>query len=122
MNNSSRKPPDIFETFFCHLLAGKLHHTPSQKKEQIIRSFSEDVMYSVSNENFLTSKHCAVGLGLHSLIGLKQSTVYLSRLGHSIGYDKVEEIETAQVELTLKMKEESLNLPLAPKYEQGKVS
>ena len=79
-------------------------------------------MYSVSDGNFLTSKHCAVGLVLHSLTGLKQSIVYFSRLGNSIGYHKVEEIETAQVELTLKLKEESLNLPLAPKYELGNVS
>ena len=122
LNDSSRKPPDIVETFFCHLLVGESDHTPNQKKERIIRSFSEDVMYSVSNGNFLTSKHCAVGLGLHSLTGLKQPIVYLSRLGHSTGYDKVEETETAQAELTLKLKEESRNLPLVPKYKQGKVS
>ena len=47
--------------------------------------------------------------------------VYLSKLGHSIGYEKVVEIETTQAELTLKLKE-SLNFPLVSKYGQGKVS
>ena len=50
---------------------------PKVKKEQIIRSFSEDVMYFVSNGNFLTRKHCATGLGLHNLTGMKQPIVYL---------------------------------------------
>lgn len=79
-------------------------------------------MYSASKGNFLTSKYCAVGLGLHSLTGLKQPIVCLSRLGHSNGYDNVEEIETKQAELTRKLKEESLTLPLVPKYEQAKIS
>ena len=116
-NDSSRKPPDIVEKFFLHLLVGKLHHTPNQKREQIMRSFSEELMHSVSNGNFLTGKHYDAELGLHGLTGLKQSIVYLSILGHSFGCDKVEEIETAQTELTLKSKGESLNLPLAHKYE-----
>ena len=53
-------------------------------------------MYSVSKGNILRSKNCAVRLGLHSLTGLKQPIVYLSRLERSFGYDKVEDIETAQ--------------------------
>ena len=79
-------------------------------------------MYSVCNGNFLLSKHCAVELGLHILTGLKQPIAYLSSLGHSIGYDKVEEIKTTLAELTLKLKEAFLNLPLVPKYEEKKVS
>ena len=47
--------------------------------------------------------------------------VYLSKLGHSIGYEKVVAIETIQAELTLKLKK-SLNFPLVSKYGQGKVS
>ena len=53
-------------------------------------------MYSVANGNILRSKNCAVRLGLHSLTGLKQPIVYLSRLERSFRYDKVEDIETAQ--------------------------
>ena len=44
LNDSSRKPPDIGETFFRHLLVGESHDAPSHKKERIIRSFSEDVL------------------------------------------------------------------------------
>ena len=58
-------------------------------------------MYCISNGNFLTSKHCAIRLGLHNLTELKQPIVYLSRLGHLIGFDKVKEIETTQALLIL---------------------
>ena len=40
LNDLSRKPPDIGEKKFCHLLAGESHHAASQKKEPIISSFS----------------------------------------------------------------------------------
>ena len=69
-------------------------------------------MYSVSNENFLTSKHCAVELGLHTLTGLKQPIVYTSRLGHS----------NSPGGINSKIEIRSLNLFLAPRHEQGKVS
>ena len=35
LNDSSRKPPDIVELFFRHLLAGESHHVPSQKRKEL---------------------------------------------------------------------------------------
>lgn len=78
-------PQILLKPFCLHLLVGELHHTPNQKRERLIRSFPQELMHSVSNGNFLTNKHCAVKLGLHGLTGFKQSIVYISRLGYSIG-------------------------------------
>ena len=64
--------------------------------------------FALSKGKFLTSKHCAVGPGLHSLSGLKQPAVYLSKLGHSIRYKQIEEIETAQAELDESSNESSI--------------
>ena len=76
----------------------------------------------VMNGKFLNNKHCAVGLGLHSLTGLKQPVVYLSKLGHSISYKQIEEIETAQAKLTLNLSRESSILPLVPMESNKKVN
>ena len=114
LEDASRDPPDLLAKFYHRLIVGDCHHTLSEQKHRIIRSFSEDVMYAVSNGTFLTKKHYAVGMGLHSLTGMKQPIVFLSKMGHCISYDKVAEIETAQAELSLKWKNDSLTLPLNP--------
>ena len=64
--------------------------------------------FALSKGKFLTSKHCAVGLGLQSLSGLKQSVVYLSKLGHSIRYKQIEEIQIAQAEIDESSNESSI--------------
>ena len=85
------------------MLAGDLHHETRGKNKRLNKLFRSDVMFALSNGKFLTSKHCTVRRGLHSLSGLKQPVVYLSKLGHSISYKQIEEIETAQAELALNL-------------------
>ena len=79
-------------------------------------------MFALSKGKFLTSKHCAIGLGLHSLTGLKQPVVYLSKLGHSISNKQIEEIETAQAELALNLSKELSILRLVPMQSNKKVN
>ena len=119
LQDASRDPSKLLEIFYQRLIVGDNHHILTEQKQRIVRTFSEDVMYTVSNWSFLTEKHCALGMGLHSLTGMKQPIVFLSKLGHCISYDKVAEIETAQAELSLKLQNESLTLPLQPKADRG---
>ena len=79
-------------------------------------------MFALGNGKFWSSKHCAVRLGLHSLTGLKQPVVYLSKLGHSISYKQMEEMETAQAELALNLSNESSILRLVPINSNKKVN
>ena len=69
----------------------------------------------MSNGKFLTLKHTALALGLHSITGLKLPIIMLSRLGHSITNDMVREIETAQAELAEEFFKEGKSLPILPK-------
>ena len=92
-----------------------------KKNKQINKSLCSDVMF-LSNGKFLTSKHCAVGLGLRSLTGLKQPVVYLSKLRHSVSYKQMEEIQTAQTELALNLSNESSILLLLPMDSNKKVN
>ena len=78
-------------------------------------------MYAVPKGEFLTLKHASVGLGLHSLTGQKLPLQVLSRLGHSMTYDQIFEVETAPAELVQHLKSLSLPLPICPIDEESKV-
>ena len=101
--------------FLTTLLSPKGDHAEiSERVERLVDSFGQDLMHAVSKGSFLTPKHASVGLGLHSLTGQKLPIIILSRLGHSITYDAVNEIETAQAELVEQFQSSSLHLPLQP--------
>ena len=89
-----------FFVIYENLLSpASVHPGTSLTAERLIDSFSQDIMYAVSKGEFLTMKHASVGLGLHSLTGQKLPLQVLSRLGHSMTYDQICEVETAQAEL-----------------------
>ncbi len=123
LGSIDRKCPDILGLFFKTLLSQKdSHNVIGERVERLVDSFSQDIMHAVSKGKFLTLKHAAVGLGLHSLTGQKLPITILSSLGHSISYDTVTEIETAQAELVEHFQSLCLSLPLQPAAEGKKVS
>ena len=79
---------------------------------RVVKSLANNIMYNISNGQFLTLKHCSLGLGVHSKTGTKDPIVVLSRLGHSITYKKVLEIETAQAEAAHQFNSSSSLLPI----------
>eukprot|EP00112_Aurelia_sp_Birch-Aquarium-sp1_P017646 Seg411.7 transcript_id=Seg411.7/GoldUCD/mRNA.D3Y31 product="hypothetical protein" protein_id=Seg411.7/GoldUCD/D3Y31 len=121
LGSIDRRCPSILGLFFKTLLSQKdSHNMIGEKVERLVDSFSQDVMHAVSKGKFLTPKHAAVGLGLHSLTGQKLPITILARLGHSISYDTVNEIETAQAELVEHFQSLSLSLPIQPAAEGNK--
>ena len=115
--------PELLQLFFKELLSPKeSHHVTSERVNRLTNSFSQDVIRSVSKGKFLTPKHASVGLGLHSMTGQKLPIAILAKLGHSITYDAINEIETAQAELVEQFQLKNLNLPLQPATEDSKVS
>ena len=84
-------------TFNSRLLTGsdqKQYETTSQ----LIRSYSSDLVYGVTCGKVITAKHFLLGLGLHNITGQKKPVEINHRLGHSIDYKFVCEIETALAE------------------------
>ena len=63
------------------------------------------------NGKFISAKHASIGLGLHSITGMKIPITIMERLRHSIMYDQVNQIETAQAELVQCFQSLNLNLP-----------
>ncbi len=96
LKSAARNPPATLTLFYNHLLsASKSKHITSSTTNCLVDSFSQDVMHAVSHGDFVTLKHAMIGLGLHSLTGQKLPLVVLSRLGHSINYDRICKIKTA---------------------------
>ena len=54
--------------------------------------------------------------------GQKRPIVILSKLGHSISYEKVSEIETAQAEVAEQFQSNSSVLPIQPVLQSTKVT
>ena len=62
------KPPETLEAFYRNLLG---FNKQTEKSVRIVNSLCSDVLYNISNGKFLTLKHTTIGLGLHSLTGMK---------------------------------------------------
>lgn len=103
-NLKDRKPPSLLTTFFNFLLHGSSNSNDTKAKGDggelgLVESFSNDILYAVSNGTYLTLKHCSIGLGLHCMTGNKESIEKVSRFGHCITGDQVDEIEASLGEL-----------------------
>ena len=118
-----RQYPELLQLFYKELLSSKgSHHATAERVDRLTDSFCQDIIHAVSKGKFLTTKHASLGLGLHSMTGEKTPITLLARLGHSISYDAINEIETAQAELVEHFQSVGLNLPLQPVTQGSKVS
>lgn len=59
-----------------------------------MKSFCEDIVYSVYNGKLKTSKHIKLGMALKSLTSSRKIVDIIHRYGHCISYPGVEELET----------------------------
>ena len=121
LESKSREPPAELTAFLSKLLIDDSHHSIGSTKSRVVRSIADDIIYNVSNGGFLTAKQCALGLGIHSMTGQKRPII-LSKLGHSISYEKVLEIETAQTEIAEQFRPNPSVLPIQPVLESTKVT
>ena len=123
LNERASKIPELLKLFYIHLLSKpEQHHDVSERVNRLADSFSQDVVSAISKGKFISAKHASVGLGLHSITGQKFPITVLARLGHSITYDQVNQIETAQAELVQSFQSLNLSLPLQPATNGCKVS
>ena len=100
LQSDDRKPPELPRYFYEVLSLSK---NKSETYTRFIDSFSSDIMFAISNGKYATLKHTSLGLGLHSMTGMKSPMNILHCLGHSISYDMVCWLETAQVEVSQKI-------------------
>ena len=87
-------PPEIVRTFFQHLLGGPNTSHYSETVKRRSDSLSQDALFSVQHGNLKPKKHILMGMSMKSMTGSKKIITMLNRMGHSINYHAVEEIET----------------------------
>ena len=108
--------PTLLLEFFKNILEPEdSHHLTSESATRLAESFAQDLMFGITKGTFLTLKHTALGLGLHNMVGQKLPIIILSRLGQSISYHMVREIETAQAELSEQFSKNGMTLPVQPR-------
>ena len=100
---ATRQPPELMNAFLRCLFHDS-HHTESDKVQDYVWSYSQDMVHGVSRGRFLTAKHTLLGNALHSMTGKKKPIQILSKLGDSCSYHTVQLIETGQAELVQKMR------------------
>ena len=69
-----------------------------------MHSYGPDLIHGVTRGKVVTLKHFLIGLGLHNITGLKTPIKILSHLGHSIDFNLVCKVETAEAEAAQKWK------------------
>ncbi|CAB4007602.1 Hypothetical predicted protein [Paramuricea clavata] len=107
--------PELLDTFCTILLSGQLLDRDKSRSDRIVRlknSLAQDIVYSVSNGAIKTPKSVLFPSVVKALCNNTEVVKLISRCGHGIGYNLVEEIET---EFALKaINEQTLNRVLIP--------
>jgi hypothetical protein len=83
--------PVLLEKFMTSLLTAS-NQRKSKRKERIICSMVQDIIYNVTNGKHRTSKHVLLSLCVKRKTGSKQMINWLNRFGHGISYDEVKHI------------------------------
>ena len=120
VSSDSRQPPESVLEFLSCLLKNK-DHPNREVVNRLIQSYAADLLHGVTCGRFITSKHFLLGLGLHNITGQKKPVQIASQLGHSIDYNLVCEIETAQAEASQLLSTISGTLPVKPRTSNGTV-
>ena len=112
-------PPASVELFLTYVL--KDNDVSKRQKgdntcilSRLIESFTADLVSAVSKGKVTTPKHYLVGLGIHNLTGQRAPVEIMNKLGHSISYPKVCDIETSLAEHVIEKSEDFNVLPLLP--------
>lgn len=87
--------PKELNDFYSILLSGNnSRRRRNSHCQRLANSFSQDVIYAVSNGQIKTSKHLCLGMTLKSITNSKKVINIINKYGHCAGYTTIEELET----------------------------
>ena len=117
LETQEQQIPKSVTEFFETLLKPQAHTSP-EKIKLLVQSYSNDVIHSVTRGRVITLKHFLVGLGIYNLTGQKVPIQILSHLGHSMDYNLVCRIETAEARQAQELSSQGEYLPVRPVKEE----
>ena len=113
LKNSETNFPTNLSEFLTDLLKSDLLKSDRGNSDiikRLVHSYGSDLIHGVTRSKVVTLKHFLIGLGLHNITDLKTPIKILSHLGHSIDYNLVCKVETAEAEAAQKWMSESQSL------------
>jgi len=115
-------PPPVI--LFLTKLLKSPKHSLAENTRRLVESFAFDLIHGVTKGDIMTTKHYLLGLGFHNIAGKKNLVQILHRLGHSISYDHILDIETAQAKKAQQTinNSETCILPLVPNSDATSVT
>ena len=85
--------PPLTKLFYQTLTSG-LTSAPGEAAQRRSLSMASDAVFTTSRGAVRPWKHTALGFGLSSVLGSKQTLTVLNRLGHTISYYDCKRLET----------------------------
>lgn len=87
--------PQQLLDFMYFLIKGPSKRRNDNDEDNVrIHSICDDIIYSIHKGRIKPAKHMKLGMTVKSLTNSKKIIQLLNRLGHSIGYTTIEELET----------------------------
>lgn len=113
LEKMNKDVPKSLVKFLQTLLTGASteSNNPSQKVQRLTASFSQDLMYAVTSGRVQPTKHIVLPFAVKSVTGNVELIQILNRLGHSVSYYQVEEIDTALCLQKQAASEDAIPLP-----------
>lgn len=111
-NTTDVRVPEMFSLFLTSLLKDDSFPSKSGKVERLTMSFGQDIVYAISNGQQKPAKH-VLPYAVKSLTGNVQLIHILNRLGHSVSYSMLEEIDTALSLQKLSNSTDNVLIPLS---------
>ena len=115
LSDPDRSPAESLYKFMKTVINLEGHrNSPSPNLVRLVDSFAQDITGAVTRGKQIQCKQFLLGQGLHNLTGSRKVIDFLHKLGHSIYYNTVCEIETAQAECALEASKAANILALKP--------
>lgn len=86
--------PQKLIDFYSQIISTKYPAKLSKNVARTAKSFSEDLIYAVTNGTIKTSKHINLGMTVKGLTNSKKIVNILNKYGHCCSYTVLEELET----------------------------
>ena len=90
--------PHLAEVFLKQIFSSRTNHQFPTRRQDILTSIGQDLIYNVTNTKYRTSKHTLLSICTKRRTGSKKMIRWLNMFGHDISYDQVAFTETTLAE------------------------
>ena len=94
-NSQKLEPKKTGSSHLKGIITGDPVPPPTFRVQSLIKSFSQDIVYAVTNGKIKPPEQVLLSYGVKTLTGNVELIQILNRLGHGVSYSQLEENDTA---------------------------